>query len=117
MDGIRQIHNDDVIHLNATMSGVSLRCDAQDFKGGELKAVLGGIQLDLRQASMTSQAELRVSVLCGGIQIRIPEDWLLRVQVTPMLGGVEDKTIPPLTPGKTLLLSGESVMGGIQVKN
>ncbi|MBV8047325.1 MAG: hypothetical protein JO171_09240 [Paludibacterium sp.] len=116
-EAMTRTQQEDVVHVNATLSGVSLRCLSQDFKGGELRTLLGGIQLDLRQASITSRAELRVSAVCGGIQIRIPQDWLLQVQIAPTMGGVEDKTVPPPSPEKTLVLVGEAVMGGIEVKN
>jgi predicted membrane protein len=108
---------DGVVNMNVTMSGAVLRSDSQDFKGGELRAFMGAIELDLRHASMSSPAVLQVFAVCGGIQIRIPSDWLLRVQVAPVLGGVEDKTIPPVSANKTLVLKGEIIMGGIQIKN
>ncbi|TDR81519.1 LiaF transmembrane domain-containing protein [Paludibacterium purpuratum] len=108
---------DGVVHMNVTMSGAPLRCDSQDFKGGELRAIMGGIELDLRQASMASQAVLRISAVCSGIQIRIPQDWSLQVRIAPVLGGIEDKTIPPAVASKTLILEGEMIMGGIQVQN
>jgi len=112
----RQEHNDRVM-VEASMSGAAVNCDAQDFKGGELRAVLGGIKLDLRRARLTATAELHVYAMCGGIEIRIPQDWSLSIQVSPLLGGVEDKTIPPSLPTGTLVLNGEAIMGGIEIRN
>lgn len=109
--------HDDVVSINATMSGAAVRCDAQDFKGGELRAVLGGIKLDLRQARLSANAELHVYAVCGGIEIRIPQEWTLTIKVSPLMGSVEDKTVPPSLPTGTLVLSGESIMGGIEIKN
>jgi predicted membrane protein len=114
---VMQDEQDGVVNVDVTLSGTVLRSDAQDFRGGELRAVMGSIELDLRQASMSSTAVLRVFAVCGGIQIRIPADWQLRLNVSPVLGGVEDKTVPPPAGGKTLQLEGEVVMGGVQVKN
>jgi predicted membrane protein len=112
-----RVEHDGRVNMNVTMSGAAMRCDAADFQGGELRAVMGAIELDLRQASLSAQAVLRVFAVCGGIHIRIPPDWTLQLHVAPVLGGVEDKTVPPAGGGKVLRLEGEVIMGGIQIKN
>lgn len=109
--------HDDTVSVDATLSGTTVRCDAPAFKGGELRAVLGGIKLDLRQAGLAAEAELQVYAVCGGIEIRIPPDWSVKIQVSPVLGGVEDKSVPPAVPSGTLVLTGETVMGGIEIRN
>lgn len=111
------VAHDDTVSVDATLSGTTVRCDAPAFRGGELRAVLGGIKLDLRQAGLASVAELQVYAVCGGIEIRIPPDWSVQVKVSPVLGGVEDKTVPPAVPAGTLVLTGETVMGGIEIRN
>ncbi|WP_028534144.1 LiaF transmembrane domain-containing protein [Paludibacterium yongneupense] len=107
----------DSINSSAIMGGANVRCDSPDFKGGELNAIMGGIELDLRQASIQSQAVLRVYCVAGGIAIRIPTDWQVVRRVSSVLGGVDDKTIPPMQADKTLLLQGEVIIGGIEIKN
>jgi len=109
--------HDDMVSSSAIMSGASLRCDTQDFKGGELSAIMGAIELDLRQASMQSQAVLRINAVCGGIAIKIPADWQVVLRVSSILGGVDDKSVPPMQPEKTLTLQGGVIMGGIEIKN
>jgi predicted membrane protein len=111
------LDHDDMINISAIMSGASLRCDSQDFKGGELTAIMGGMEIDLRQASIQSQAELRVKVIGGGVAIKVPQDWQVVLRVSPVLGGIENKTISPMQANKTLLLQGDVIMGGIEIKN
>jgi hypothetical protein len=54
----------------------------------------------------------------GGIEIRVPEDWMIDSQVIPLMGGVEDKTRPPTTPSPhRLVLRGMALMGGVEIKN
>ncbi|BEV71721.1 hypothetical protein THUN1379_12030 [Paludibacterium sp. THUN1379] len=107
--------HDASLQLSATMSGLNHRCDSQDFQGGTLNVVMGGIELDLRQASISNQATLQVNVVGGGIKIRIPHDWQLQLNISPVLGGIEDKTVPPMHSDKILLLQGEVVLGGIEI--
>ena len=42
---------------------------------------------------------------------------LVSVNGSPMLGGIEDKTIPPMTPGRRLVIEGSVIMGGVEISN
>jgi hypothetical protein len=42
-----------------------------DFRGGELTAVMGGIELDLRNAGLQNEATLNVFAMWGGIELKI----------------------------------------------
>ena len=53
----------------------------------------------------------------GGIEIRVPPDWTVVSQVDPILGGFEDKTMPPKDESKRFIIHGSVVMGGIEVGN
>jgi hypothetical protein len=53
----------------------------------------------------------------GGVAIKVPPDWQVLVQVSPTMGAVEDKTVPPMNPTKRLVIKGEVVVGGIEIKN
>lgn len=105
--------------LNATavMSGNTISVVSQDFRQGEVTAAMGGIEIDFRQASMQSQATLRVLAVMGGVEIRVPPDWGVECRATAFLGGVEDKTVPPAQATKRLVIEGFVMMGGVEVKN
>ena len=88
------------------------------FRGGDLSAILGGCELDLRQAAIDGEATIEVFALWGGIEIRVPDDWSIDSRVTPILGGVEDKTRPPRSVSRhRLILRGFIVMAGVEIKN
>ena len=105
--------------LNATavMSGNKMSVVSQDFRQGELTAVMGGVEIDFRQASVQSQATLQVLAVMGGIEIKVPPDWSVECRATAFLGGIEDKTVPPAQATKHLIIEGFVMMGGVEVKN
>lgn len=107
-----------VVSAVAVLGGVKRGNNSKTFRGGDLTAVLGGCEVDLRQAAIDGEAVIDVFAMWGGIELRVPEDWTVDSRVTPLLGGVEDKTRPP--QGATthrLTLRGFAIMGGIEVKN
>ncbi|MFZ6645461.1 LiaI-LiaF-like domain-containing protein [Undibacterium sp. TJN25] len=117
-DGVELVDGDNSsVDVVAVMSGHNLKSDSQTFKGGDILAVMGGVELDLRQASIVSEATLSVFAMWGGIVIKVPNDWSVVMNGTPILGGMDDKTVPPLVAGKRLVIVGEAIMGGVEVKN
>jgi putative Mn2+ efflux pump MntP len=104
----------------AIMCGVARRSSSQAFQGADLTAVMGGCEIDLRQASIAQGVDAIIDVFAfwGGIDIKVPEDWTVVTRAMPLMGGVEDKTRAPQTPtGKRLVIRGIVVMGGVSVKN
>jgi predicted membrane protein len=104
----------------AIMSGVVRRSNTQTFRGADLTAIMGGCEIDLRQASIEPGTEAIVDVFAfwGGIDIKVPEDWVVVTRAIPVMGGVEDKTHAPASPpAKTLIIQGIVIMGGVTIKN
>jgi predicted membrane protein len=104
----------------AIMGGFERRSSSQAFEGGDLSAVFGGCEVNLRKASIApgTEAVIEVFAMWGGIDIKVPEDWTVVNRVVPIMGGIEDKTLPPDPPvGKRLVIRGIVVMGGVSVKN
>jgi predicted membrane protein len=104
----------------AIMSGVARRSTSQTFEGADLTAVMGGCEIDLRQASIAPGTEAIIDVFAfwGGIDIKVPEDWVVITKAVPIMGGIEDKSrVPQPLSTKRLIIRGIVVMGGIVVKN
>ncbi len=103
----------------ATMGGFHRNCSSQNFQGGELTVVMGGCHIDLREASIQDNpAVFNIFTFMGGIEIRVPEDWMVTLNVSPFMGGYEDKTRQPKEgSGKELVIRGVAMMGGVEVKN
>jgi predicted membrane protein len=109
--------DDSNISAMAFLGGVERKIRSQAFQGGELTAVMGGCNIDLRQAAIEgSEAELSVFVMMGGIELYVPPTWTVVSRVVPVLGSFEDHTNGSTDATKRLLIRGTVMMGGIDVK-
>jgi predicted membrane protein len=107
----------DFIKAIAVMGGYKRKNNSQNFKGGELTAVMGGLEIDLREASFEKEAVLDIFAFMGGMEVRVPEDWIVIIEGFPFMGGFDDKTRPEKNSTKRLIVKGTAVMGGIEIKN
>jgi hypothetical protein len=111
----------DTVKIDAIFSGADRRIDSQDFAGGEILALFGGIQLDLSRASMTKdEIRIEANAIFGGIEIRVPDSWLVIIRGSGIFGGFNDETHPPPRGGDkqpALIVTGSAVFGGVNVKN
>lgn len=87
-----------------------------DYTGGSVTAIFGGVELDLRQAKIKDSAVIDVFTFCGGVNINMPDDVIVKNEVHGILGGSEDKTVSKSSAKKTIYLRGECVLGGLEVK-
>lgn len=102
----------------AVMAGLQRSSSSAGFLGGDLTAIMGGCEVDLRSAQIDkSDPVIDVFALWGGIVIRVPETWGVVGKVTPIMGAFEDKTRAPRDPKHYLVVRGTVLMGGVEVKN
>ncbi|MBM3778128.1 MAG: hypothetical protein FJW23_07795 [Acidimicrobiia bacterium] len=103
----------------AFMGGVDRRNTSQTFRGGEITAVMGGVQLDLRECRMAEDgARIEVFACMGGVSLRIPRDWTVESEIPAILGGVDDQSEPPVEgTTRRLVLTGHAILGGVEIKN
>jgi predicted membrane protein len=115
----RSLDADATIHAAAVMGGIERRSACPDFQGGDLTALMGGCELDLRQASIrTGPAVVDVFAFWGGIELHVPTNWTLDIRATPIMGAIEDNTGPAARdPGQVLIIRGTVIMGGVEIKN
>ena len=106
--------------LFSLLSSSKRRWGKSVFRGAEATAFMGGCELDLRDALMSSGelAVIDVFVIMGGVNIFVPPNWTVSQEVVPLLGGVHDKTRSvPSNPAQHLLVRGTVVMGGVEISN
>lgn len=97
-------------------SGVD-RVVSGPFERGQVTAWFGGVKLDLRQAQFASDSTLNVSAGFGGVEILLPRSVRVVSKVTPVMGGMEDKSQPESGATHTLTIVGTAFFGGVGVKN
>ncbi len=109
---------DSFMNLFAFMGGFERTNNSQNFVGGEMTAIMGGCEVDLRGASIKDgEAVIDVFAFWGGVSLKVPEDWSVNVQGLPIMGGIEDKTKPPKDTSKRLVVKGYAIMGGVEIGN
>lgn len=103
---------------SAIFGGVDLMSASEDYQGGNATAVLGGVKIDMRKAIIKKEATLTVFVLCGGIELIVPEGVVVKPQATCILGGIENKYPATATKNAPVLyVAGTVTMGGIEIKH
>lgn len=108
----------DTISAFALLGGVARGNNSRQFRGGDITVFMAGCEIDLRQAAINGDATIDVFAMWGGIEIRVPEDWTVISRVTPILGGLDDKTRPRQgLSTHRLTVRGVAVMGGIEIKH
>lgn len=109
---------EDQIDEFIVMGGVEINVGSQEFKGGKITTIIGGVELDLRDAKLyNNKATINIQTIMGGVEIYVPETWKIEHRGTPILGGFSskkryktDKDAPVLNIEYTL------VMGGVEVR-
>jgi len=114
------LSSQDRLQRQYTCAGAELRIESRSWKGGELGVTAGGVELDLRHAQLDPDgALLVVSVLMGGVDIRVPDTWHVSLDVVPFLGGADDMTrsTQGVSSAPRLRITGNVTLGGVSVSN
>lgn len=92
---------------------------SEDFRGGDVTIIFGGSKLDLRQVKTAlKDIHIEITAVFSGLDIIIPPEWTLDVNITPLFGSVEDKRRnvfqDPSGDNPRLHLHGSCVFSGIE---
>lgn len=113
---------ENVIDFVYVFSGGERQIVSENFRGGKVSAVFGGSEIDLTRSSLAPGANvLEITCVFGGISVIVPDEWDVKIEVTPVLGGFGDeRKLRPgrvTDPGKQLVIKGAVVFGGGEVKS
>ena len=91
------------------------------FKGGKIINIFGGSHIDLTKTNL-EEGKNTLEIVCvfGGVELIIPSDWIVHIEVASVLGGFGDKraAINSSTQGnKELYIKGVVVFGGGEIKS
>jgi predicted membrane protein len=113
---------DDYIDYVHIFSGGERQIVSENFRGGKVTAIFGGSEIDLTKAKLApGVSELEIACIFGGSTIIVPDDWNVRIDVVPILGGFGDsRKLNPgrvVDPSKQLVIKGAVIFGGGEVKS
>jgi predicted membrane protein len=118
-DAAEQKSSLDSIEENAIFTTTRKSILSQNFKGGSVSAIFGGITIDFSKAKLADgENHLEIASIFGGCKIFIPRDWKVIVNVTSVFGGIDDKRYINLdlpTSNGVLVIKGAVVFGGCEI--
>jgi len=102
----------------ALFGGRDQRIASQSFVGGETTALFGGTEIDLRDAAIPAPpARINATAMFGGVEIVVPRDWNVKLDVLPIFGAAEDDRPRRREEHEEvdLVVTGFVAFGGIEV--
>lgn len=111
------INKKDLDDIAVFLAGSTTKNESKDYKGGKVSAILGGADIDLREAVIKDEAVLNVFTVLGGVEIKVPKGWEIKSNLTPIAGGVEVNTKPASKGAPVLTIVGDVVLGGVEIKH
>ena len=111
----------DYIDEVAILGGGRKNINSQNFKGGKITTIFGGLDIDLHDSNLAEgQNYLEITAIFGGIDIIVPRDWKVIVNVTSIFGGYDDKRVlnanQVYESNKVLIIRGTVIFGGGNLK-
>ena len=106
------------LDISCTLSEADKRVESHDFTGGNVNVTMGNVNLDLRAASVPNPpAILHASLTMGGLNLRVPSDWVIAIENDLTMGESEDKRTRTGSPSDTphLTITGNVTMGSLVI--
>ncbi|MFC3563046.1 LiaF transmembrane domain-containing protein [Pedobacter jamesrossensis] len=116
----RKASSHDFVEATAVFGGSNQIIYSKNLKGGDITVVFGGADVNLTQADFVENAFFDVTAVFGGVKLVVPQNWVIKSNVTPIFGSIEDKRghlIPTGEVQKTLIIDGTVMFGGIEIKS
>lgn len=102
----------------AFMGGNERTVGSRDFLGGDVFAVMAGCEIDLTRAEVRGdEVVIDVFAVWGGVELRVPEDWVVVQRAAVIIGSWTDLTRPPANAKKRLVIRGAVIMAGVEIRN
>ena len=100
---------------SAIFGGRDLNYDGQVFEGGNVTAIFGGVDCNLKKAVIEKDCCIQATAIFGGIDILVPANVNVVVNSVSIFGGFSNETsAQPDVP--TIYIKGFSMFGGVDIK-
>jgi hypothetical protein len=111
--------SDDDFKLMALMGGRQMISEAPSLRTGTAVAAMGGIDIDLRGATLDAGgAHISLKAYMGGIRMVVPAGWKVYVDEDLRAGGIENETPDPETlpvDAPRLTVEAMAMSGGVLI--
>jgi predicted membrane protein len=124
--GFKRTASQDSVNLSAFLGGGEYAYSSRQLRGGFVTAIMGGCEVDLRQADMAEESmTIETFAFWGGIVIKVPSHWQVSMEAAPILGAMESNISDDVDDSlvingnvspKRLVVKGAAIMAGIEVK-
>jgi hypothetical protein len=85
----------DLLNYFTAFSGIKETISSSNFQGGSVVCLFGGADINLRHCTIDPKgATLDLNCAFGGIDLRVPDEWQVKISGIPLFGGWENKTQP-----------------------
>jgi predicted membrane protein len=108
----------DYIDETAILGGRNFSMVSDHFVGGKITAVFGGFAINLSNCKPAQGCTLDIVNVFGGTKLIVPPDWNVKMEVTAIAGGFEDKRknlSREIDPAKTIVIKGTCIFGGGEI--
>ncbi|MGB3585939.1 MAG: DUF5668 domain-containing protein [Tunicatimonas sp.] len=92
------------------------------FRGGRITSIFGSNKINLTGSQLAEGVQvIDVFVLFGNTEITVPSSWNVKVNVSPILGGFEDKRqfhqSYSSEAGQQIIIRGQVILGGGEIRS
>lgn len=120
----RILFNENAIDEIAFFGGGDRMVSSQQFQGGRVTAIFGGLNYNMLKAKLApGENAIDIFFLFGGVKMTVPEDWIVKIKVQSFFGGFNDKRnykikdVNPDDKSPRLLIQGTVIFGGGEIKS
>ena len=114
---IKKLNKNGSKEYAATFGGQTVDFSKEEFEGCSLTAVFGGVKCDLRESIIKEDTVINASSIFGGITIYVPENVNVKINSTPIFGGVSDERKNKTKDNEhTIYINATSIFGGVEIK-
>lgn len=110
-------NKDNLEEYCATFGVQEANFNGQEFKGANLDAVFGSVELDLKGAIISKDQIINANAIFGGIEITVPANVNIKVKSTPIFGGTSNKVKTAYQENlPTIYINSVAIFGGVEIK-
>lgn len=113
---IKNLNQDGLEEYYATFSGQEINPKGDEFKGANLNAIFGGIDLNLTEAQIQKDTLINVTSVFGGVDIKVPSNVNVKVKSTSIFGGVDNNVKKYTENLPTIYVKAFCLFGGADIK-